>query len=195
MQFSDFFISLGLLAIVQLPLSTAIPNCPLTGPEFPPPQRLSQHPTWQQALSNVSGLLDFINFGGSGDNNNLSYSIQVFSTNPGEGLLGERHRTAPNLLASTPGVKSVDGNTVYRLGSVSKVFTVLAWLAELGDVHWNQPITNFIPELAALSAQATSRPFDGVRQTSWEDVTIESLASQVSGLGRDCKHSALCSSA
>lgn len=178
---------LGFLAVVQLPLSTALPNCPLTGPEFPPPQRLSQHPIWQQALSNVSAIFDYIDLGGTGGIDGLSYSIQVFSTNPGGGILGERHRTAPNLLANTPGVKQVDGDTVYRLGSVSKVFAVLAWLAELGDVHWNQPITNFVPELADVAAQAALRPFDSVRQTAWEDITIESLAAQVSGVGRDCK--------
>ena len=102
------------------------------------------------------------------------------------GPLFERHRTAPNLLANTTGVKKVDGNTVYRLGSVSKNFTVVAWLAELGDVHWNQPVTNFILELAGISAQARSKPFDEVQQTAWENITIGALASQVSGVGRDC---------
>jgi CubicO group peptidase (beta-lactamase class C family) len=178
----------GLLAANQLPLSAAIPNCPLGGPEFPPPQRLSQHPKWQQALADVSSLFNYIDIGGTGGVDSLSYSIQVFSTNPGGGILGERHHTAPNLGEDTPGVKIVNGNTIYRLGSVSKVFAVLAWLAELGDVHWNQPITDFIPELASLSAQAASNPFDRVRQTAWEDITIGSLASQVSGLGRDCKN-------
>jgi hypothetical protein len=176
----------GWLVISHLLLSAALPNCPLGGPEFPPPQRLSQHPKWKQALADVNSVFDYIDVGGTGGVDSLSYSVQVFSTNPGGGILGERHHTASNLAEDTPGVKHVDGDTVYRLGSVSKVFAVLAWLAELGDVHWNQPIIDFIPELASLSAQAASKPFDSVRQTAWEDVTIGSLASQVSGLGRDC---------
>ncbi|KAF1912819.1 beta-lactamase/transpeptidase-like protein [Ampelomyces quisqualis] len=179
-----------LTLISQIPFWVeAIPNCPLAGAEFPPPQTLSLHPVWQQALANLRAKFDLIDSGGTrdvdGDLDGLSYSIQIFSTNPGGGILAERHRTAPNLLANTTGVKRVDGDTVYRLGSVSKIFTVVAWLAELGDVHWNQPITNFIPELANISAQAASRPFDEVRQTSWEDITIASLASQISGVGRD----------
>jgi hypothetical protein len=173
-------------------LVQAIPNCPLAGAEFPPPQTLVLHPVWQQALANIRAKFVLIDSGGTrdvdGDLDGLSYSIQIFSTNPGGGILFERHRTAPNLLANTTGVKQVDRDTVYRLGSVSKIFTVVAWLAELGDVHWNQPITNFIPELANISAQAASKPFDEVRQTSWEDITIASLASQVSGVGRDCKY-------
>ena len=185
--FINAFVS-GLSMITRLPLGAALPNCPLSGPEFPPPQRLSQHPRWQQALADTSSVFNYIDLGGTGGVDSLSYSIQVFSTNPGGGILGERHHTASNLGADTPGVRTVDGNTIYRLGSVSKVLAVLGWLAELGDRHWNQPIVDFIPELASLSAQAASRPFDRVRQTSWEDITIGSLASQVSGVGRDCKH-------
>jgi CubicO group peptidase (beta-lactamase class C family) len=84
-------------------------------------------------------------------------------------------------------MRSVDGDTVYRLGRVSKVYTVLAFLAEARDVHWNSPITNFVPELAKLSKNGSSGEFDSVRQTAWDDITIGALASQVSGVGRDCK--------
>jgi hypothetical protein len=174
----------------QLQLGAALPNCPLAGAEFPPTQTLSQHPVWQKALKALDYKFNSINNGGTrdldGNLDGLSYSIQVFSTNPGREILAEWHRTAPNLLANTTGVKQVDRDTVYRLGSVSKIVTVVAWLAELGDVHWNQPITNFIPELASFSAQATSQTFSTVRQTAWEDITIGALASQVSGIGRDC---------
>lgn len=176
----------------QLPsLARAVPNCPLAGAEFPPPQTLSLHPAWQQALASLKSKFDLIDAGSTfktdGSLDELSYSIQIFSSNPGGGILTERHRTAPNLLTNTTGVKQVDKDTVYRLGSVSKIYAVVAWLAELGDVHWNQPITNFIPELAAISAQARTRPFDDVRQTNWEEITVAALASQVGGVGRDCR--------
>jgi CubicO group peptidase (beta-lactamase class C family) len=179
------------LVVNQLPFCAAIPNCALTGAEFPPPQTLSRHPEWQQALEVIRTRFDYIDGGGTGDIDGISYSVQIFSTNPGGELLGERHRTSPNLTKDTAGVKQVDGNTVYRLGSVSKVFAVLAWLAELGDVHWTEPVTKYIPELANLSAQAASKPFNAVRDTSWDDITIGALASQISGLGRDCKFPAL----
>lgn len=116
----------------------------------------------------------------------LSYSVQIFSTNPGGGIVAERYLTAANLSSNTEGVKQVNGDTVYRIGSVSKIFTVLAFLAEVGDRDWNTPITEFIPELARYSSQALTQPLDDVRRTDWDDITIGALASQVSGIGRDC---------
>jgi len=173
--------------LAQLPFSVAAPNCPLIGPEFPPPQRLAEHPIWKKAVENITAVFDYIDASNITGVDRFSYSIQIFSSNPGPPILWERHRTAKNLPANTTGVKDVDGDTVYRLGSVSKVFTVLAFLAEAGDVHWNQPITKYVPELAKLAGRASSSDFDSVRETAWDDITVGSLASQVSGLGRDCK--------
>jgi hypothetical protein len=173
--------------LAQLPISFAAPNCPLIGAEFPPPQRLSEHPTWKKAVENITAVFDYIDISNITGVDRFSYSIQIFSTNPGPPILWERHRTAKDLPANTTGVKQVDGDTVYRLGSVSKVFTVLAFLAEVGDVQWNQPITKYVPELAKQSGRATSTDFDEVRETAWDDITLGALASQVSGVGRDCE--------
>jgi hypothetical protein len=172
---------------VQLPISFAAPNCPLIGPEFPPPQQLAEHPIWKNAVDNITSVFDYIDTSNITGVDRFSYSIQIFSTNPGASILWERHRTAKDLPANTTGVKKVDGNTVYRLGSVTKVFTVLAFLAEAGDFDWNQPITKYLPELAKLAGRRESNDFDNVRETDWDDITIGALASQVSGLGRDCK--------
>jgi hypothetical protein len=174
--------------LLILSFTTASPNCPLAGPEFPPPQNLSSHPIWQRALSNLTTVFNYL------DTRNVllgqaktSYSIQIFSTNPGAPLLWERHATAPTLSPDTPGVKTVGPDTVYRIGSVSKVFTVLAFLVAAGDVYWTSPITSFIPELSIYAglSSSTSSTFDAVRSTAWDEITIGALASQVSGLGRD----------
>lgn len=172
-------------AFLQLRLSTAIPNCPIYGPEFPPPQRLSEHPKWQQAVTNLSAAFDYLDANVTGGN--LSYAVQIFSTNPENGILAERYWTANNLPADTEGVKEVNGDTVFRIGSVSKIFTVLAFLAEVGDRDWNSPITDFIPELRQYSIDAERQPLDDVRRTYWDDITLGALASQVSGIGRDCE--------
>lgn len=179
------FFLLSFLACLQILPSVAIPNCPIYGAEFPSPKRLPEHPRWQQALANITAAFDFLDANVTGDD--LSYSVQIFSTDYGKPILAERHRTAKTLSPQTEGVKEVGPDTVYRIGSVSKVFTVLAFLAEVGDMHWNTPITTFIPELAQYSVQTLSQSFDDVRRTDWEDITIGALAAQVSGLGRDCK--------
>lgn len=173
------------LASLQISTSVAIPNCPIFGAEFPPPQRLSEHSRWKQALTNLTAAFDFLDANVTGDD--LSYSVQIFSTDHGNKILAERHRTATTLLPETEGVKEVGADTVYRIGSVSKVFTVLAFLAEVGDTHWNTPITRFIPELAQYSARTLTQSTDDVRRTDWDDITIGALAAQVSGVGRDCK--------
>jgi hypothetical protein len=176
-----------LIILSRLLLSSAAPNCPLIGPEFPPPQHLSDHPIWKAAIQNVTSVFDYIDYSNITGIDRFSYSLQIFSANPGPPILWERYRTAKNLPANTTGVKKVDGDTVYRLGSVTKVFTVLAWLAEVGDVHWNQPITKYIPELGKYPTDSSAAGFDSVKDTAWDDITIGSLASQVSGLGRDCE--------
>ena len=165
--------------------STAIPNCPIFGAEFPPPKRLTEHARWKQALANLTAAFDFLETNVTGDD--LSYSVQIFSTDYGNKILAERHRTATTLSPQTEGVKEVGPDTIYRIGSVSKIFTVLAFLAEVGDTHWNTPITEFIPELAQFSARALTQPIDDVRRTDWEDITIGALVAQVSGVGRDCE--------
>jgi hypothetical protein len=166
-------------------LTVAIPNCPIFGAEFPAPKRLTEHPRWQQALANLTAEFDFLDANLTGDD--LSYSVQVFSTDYEGGILADRYRTATTLSPQTEGVKEVGPDTVYRIGSVSKIFTVLAFLAEVGDTHWNTPITAFLPELAQYSAQVATQPIDDVQRTDWEDITVGALASQVSGVGRDCK--------
>lgn len=180
-----FFLFVVVFAFCQFRFSTAIPNCPIYGAEFPPPQRLSEHPKWQQALTNISKTFDYLDANVTGGN--LSYGVQIFSTNPESGILAERYWTAKDLSPNTEGVKQVNGDTVFRIGSVSKIFSVLAFLAEVGDRDWNRPITEFIPELAQYSRDASTQPLDEVRRTDWDDITLGALASQVSGVGRDCK--------
>ncbi|KAF2642179.1 beta-lactamase/transpeptidase-like protein [Massarina eburnea CBS 473.64] len=174
----------ALTLLTQLPrlLVTAAPNCPLIGPEFPAPKNLADHPAWKEALATITADFEYIDASNITGVDKFSYSVQVFSTNPGAPLLWERYRTSTDLPADTTGVKSVDGDTVYRLGSVTKIFTVLAFLAERGDVDWTQSITKYIPELLGKTQNATN---DGVRYTNWDDITIGALASQVSGIGRD----------
>ena len=64
------------------------------------------------------------------------------------------------------------------------VFTVLVFIAEVEDVHFNEPITKFIPELAANTSNAG---LEAVRHVNWDDVTIGGLASQMTWTGCDCK--------
>jgi CubicO group peptidase (beta-lactamase class C family) len=75
---------------------------------------------------------------------------------------------------------------VFRIGSVTKIFTVLAFLAEVGDGVWNDPVTKHIPELAAIAASRRGVERQSTWSVDWDDITIGALAGQSSGLIRDC---------
>jgi CubicO group peptidase (beta-lactamase class C family) len=85
---------------------------------------------------------------------------------------------------NTTGVRRVDKNTVYRLGSLTKIFTIYTWLVQDGDLKWNTPITEYVPELQAVADRSSQ---DAVANVDWGDVTIGALASQMAGIVRDCK--------
>ena len=196
MKTPSFLAGVFSLALLQFPghlFVSGSPNCPLIGPEFPAPQRLAEHPRWKGAIANITSVFDYIDKSNITGVDKFSYSLQIFSTNPGAPVLWERYRTAKDLPKNTTGVTSVDGDTVYRLGSVTKVYTVLAWLAERGDAEWSQPITKYIPELRGKPT-ASNGNLDPVRSVDWEDVTLGALAGQISGIGRDCTYALFFSS-
>ncbi|KAM7202250.1 beta-lactamase/transpeptidase-like protein [Rhypophila sp. PSN 637] len=172
-------LALVLLAFTSLRGATASPNCPVQGAEFPKVRNLAEQPTWKAAADALKATFDAVASAGE----NYSFSVQVFSTNPGKPIVFETFHTAQLLPSNTTGVKKVDADTVYRLGSVTKIFTVLTFLSEVGDKYFNHPITEFVPELAELAKRGD--PNDHVRTVDWEDITILSLMAQMSGLERD----------
>ncbi|KAK8113963.1 beta-lactamase/transpeptidase-like protein [Apiospora kogelbergensis] len=163
------------------PLVLANPNCPIYGAEFPKPQRLTDSAIWKTAMENLKTTFDDLDQKAV----NYSFTVQLFSTNPGPPVLFERFHTAQNLPSNTTGVKKVDIDTVFRLGSVTKIYTVLAFLAETGDKYFNHPITEFVPELQDIVNRRGDGPVDELRSVKWEDITIEALLSQMSGIERD----------
>lgn len=183
---------ISVLLLLALPaLSWAPPfPCPILGGDYPAPSNLSSSSTIQSAASNLTSLLNTTILTGNSTHgsvqlNNTSVSISIFSTSdPVNNPFFEYHYTSPTLSNVTNGVKTVDSNSIYRIGSMSKLFTVYTFLAEVGDGHWNEPVTKYVPELAA----AAKSQQDATVSVQWTDVTLGDLASQLSGIGRDCKH-------
>lgn len=176
---------LALAAVIAyLILSAAKPNCPLYGPLLPRPTNLANDPVMQAAAKALDDAFSKnIDHGNNTGSDYYSYSVEVFVGSEDKPLWGH-YWTAPNLKAfNSTGVSSVDTNTVYRIGSVTKIFTVLTFLATVGDHVWNDPITKHLPEIQEIARNATGGP---IFATDWESITIGSLASQTSGLIRDC---------
>lgn len=170
-----------------LALSAAKPNCPLYGPLLPRPTNLLQDP----GIKGVGSILDgvvakYIDNDNTTGSEHFSYVVEAFAGSEDKPLWSH-YWTAPNLKTlNSTGVAKVDTNTVFRIGSVTKIFTVLSFLATVGDGIWNDPITKHLPEIQEIANNASGSP---IYTPDWDSITIGSLASQMSGLIRDCKAS------
>lgn len=100
-----------------------------------------------------------------------SFSVEVTTS---KSTIWSHHHTAVTKDPSRPGAVVVDGNSVYRMASVTKCFTTLAILqqAAAGNLSLDDSVNNYLKGL------------DG--EIPWEDITLRTLASQLSGIPRDC---------
>ena len=100
-----------------------------------------------------------------------SYSIEITTS---EGTLWENHHTAKEKDDKRPGAVQITGNSVYRMASVSKCFTTLAILQQhiAGNLSLDNPVNLYLSGLSG--------------NIPWKDITLRTLASQLSGIPRDC---------
>ncbi|KAH8879802.1 beta-lactamase/transpeptidase-like protein [Thozetella sp. PMI_491] len=154
-------------------------SCSLLGPAYPPSLDLGASCAIRRANDDYTQLLrNTLKTGqtdhGPFDNENTTFSIGVFSAGSHE-LLYEFHHQATG--SFQPAVKpALNGNSVYRIGSVAKTLTILTMISKLGDVPWQDPVTKYIPELATASTG------DVVDNVQWFKVTLGALASHLSGV-------------
>lgn len=186
-------LTLPLAAAFLLPFAVHVSSTPaaaLLGPGFPPPKDLSSnsslvHAAWSnftatlesyiRANTTIDGLVH--NLG------SFTFSVGVFSIyDEAATETLQYHHTGPDVKTSNTGVTHVDGNSIYRVASITKLFTVYLALLEIGSGYWDCPITDFLPELAAF---AEKTPLDPLHVVDWNGVTLGTLAGQMSGIPRD----------
>jgi hypothetical protein len=104
-----------------------------------------------------------------------SFSIEITSSIE---TLWSYHTTARERNHSRPDIPRVNGDALYRIASITKAFTVLGILYqhEAGNVSLDDTVNKYIRELGEKS--------DG--GIPWKDITLRSLASQLSGIPREC---------
>ncbi|KAL2064611.1 hypothetical protein VTL71DRAFT_3748 [Oculimacula yallundae] len=180
----NFFIASS-LAIVMFPQpSHTLGSGGFLGPAYSVPQNLLTDPTIKAANEKFLNLLTTAIETGSSthgdfDNSSTAFSFDFYSSSDEEPIF-QYHYTPPILAEAEYGVKTVDRNTIYRIGSITKLLTVYTFLLTDGDVHFNTPITKWIPELLAGPVKRTKDP---VHEIAWEEVTIGALASHMAGIG------------
>jgi CubicO group peptidase (beta-lactamase class C family) len=103
------------------------------------------------------------------------FSVEITSSKES---LWSKHHTARDRNVSRPGVPEVNGDALYRIASISKTFTVLGILYQhkAGNLSLDGPVSEYIEELKEKQEGSIS----------WKDITLRSLASQLSGIPREC---------
>jgi CubicO group peptidase (beta-lactamase class C family) len=174
----------SILALSSACLAAAqgISNCGLLGPAYPVPTNLASTNAIKQAQTAFASLWkDSLNTSrtewGPINVANTSISVGIFSAESNE-FLFEDHHVAPGHAGALTG-GFLNAETIYRIGSITKLLTVYTVLARLGDRYWNEPVTKYIPELANASVE-TDAP-----KVRWSEVALGALAGQLGGIARD----------
>ena len=167
---------------LRLRSSTTLQICPLLGQQFPAPTSLATEPAFQTATKSLESKLNAAL--GSLPYNETTFSIGMFSTSD-EGLVYQYHHTDPTVTHSKLGTNKVDANSIYRVGSMTKLLTVYSFLINQGGRLWTSPITDFVPEL--LDVDNSTLESLGYSTPRWAEIELGDIASQMAGLARDCK--------
>jgi CubicO group peptidase (beta-lactamase class C family) len=164
------FRSLIFLGIQVLALVAA--DCPNPGPAFPNPGLTGNLPAVKQFSADLTATLSaaLLRADSGTGGNATSFSIELTSATD---TLWTAHHTADELAQP----HTVTGDSVFRIASISKMFTVLTVLMQK-NMCLEDPITKYIPELRKGGKGDTLQ---------WDKITIRDLASQVGGLFRNCK--------
>ncbi|KAK5628829.1 hypothetical protein RRF57_004544 [Xylaria bambusicola] len=166
----------GLLVLATTILAS---TCPLAGPGFPPPSQLSNSSALSQSITKFERLFR----GTSLKGNDTAWAVALFSSKENKTLY-EHYYTPPVDI----GVSRVDRDSIFRIGSVTKIFSVWSFLIEVGDEYFLEPVTKYIPELANSSCAmgvCQQEVYNDIDCVKWNEVTLGQLASQSAGIPRD----------
>lgn len=140
-------------------------------PAFVPPKYSVFHdsPALNDAFEGISASLGKLIAQSAFDTS--SFSIEVTTSTDS---LWELHHTARDKDPVRPGAEEVGGESVYRIASITKAFTALAIIQQ--HVAGNLSIDDTIDQYLDLRGDI-----------QWSDITLRTVASQLSGIPRDCK--------
>ncbi|KAH6667624.1 beta-lactamase family protein [Halenospora varia] len=170
--------------------SATIVSANFLGPRFPAPVHFANNDSLiSSGWRNFTGVLNEYLSGNREASpkllaglENLTFSAGMFSIHDLTAQSLQYHYTSDEVKKG-PGVKQVDGNSIYRVASISKLFTVFAGMLEFEEEQWDQPITNFVSATERESLKNVG--VDLVNNIQWKKVTLRALASQISGIPRD----------
>ena len=182
-----------LCSLLLIPICSTSVLADLLAPSYEAPVDIASNKSlvaaaWRNATASLQTYISDGNEGAASNAvaamKNITFSVGMFSLEDPAASKMQFHYTSPEIANAPNGTHKVDGDTIYRMASVTKAFTVLAGLLELNSSHWDRPITDFVPTLAKY-AKKTPGEDDPTHITEWDKVTLSALAAQIAGVPRD----------
>ncbi|KAF5684978.1 beta-lactamase-like 1 [Fusarium denticulatum] len=177
MQHVTFILTLGFAAFLHQANAQETP-CPLLGAIFPPVQHPLQSSGFSDAIALLNATFNELDRNGTLEGFITTFYVQAFSAS--DTLF--QHGYVPPSMKNSLTSGTLNNDTVFRVGSVSKLLTVYILLAEVGMKHMNDPVTKWVPELALV---ARKNKGDHTRKVQWDEVTIGQLSGHMSGISRN----------
>ncbi|KZL74441.1 beta-lactamase family protein [Colletotrichum incanum] len=161
------------ITAVSLLTGTHANLCPPLGPTLPSSKTPSNSTAVKEAIAEIQkGLVNRTSsLQGTG------ISIGVKSIHEDHPLL-DWHFTPP--VADNRSTAKINIDTVYRGGSITKLFTSLTALQNT-KIKGTDPVTKYLPQLKSEAVKNEGQ----LNFIPWDNITVEDLASHVSGLGGD----------
>lgn len=159
-----------------LPLFILAMEASFHGRVFPPPRSVSQDADFQASMTSMASALEELmeTTEEPGDN-----SIAIMGRSASEATTAfEFYHMGTQVDGATP---KVGPDSIFRIGSVSKLFTVYTLLVQLGYDVFSAPVPKYVPELRH------SRDVD-FQHIDWDEISVSALASHMAGVPRDCKY-------
>lgn len=182
-------------SLLLLPLTALGPVlADYLGASYPPPSDLTSDDSLiNEAWLNFTNTLEeYFEASTSGDDSadpeqdllylafNLTFSTGMFSLHDDEAAQAlQFHHTSEEVATNEIGTNEVNGDSIYRLQSITKVFSAYAGLMNFGIEDWHRPLTEIFPELAEeIEGLGDEVP---VKYVDWEQVTPWSMVNHLTG--------------
>lgn len=179
-----------LLTLLPICLTSVVAD--YLGPRYPPPADLTSDESlvaasWENLTLTLQAYLSGNDQSTAPSNDalsaiqNVTFSLGMFSIHdPAATEILQFHHTSAEVANAPNGTNQVDGDTIYRIASVSKLITVYAGLLALDSTDWDRPLTDFFPQLMETSSYNNL-----IGHVQWDLVTPRALAAQMAGVPRD----------
>lgn len=151
-------------------------DCPILGPSFVADFDFAATDEFKNATEQFPKAVETLLSSGLVNSTHSTFAIDVYSTVTNQSIYQYHHVGSAMEDALTGG--ALNDTSIFRIGSVSKLFTSYAILAAKGLDVWEHSVTEYLPELAG-NAQNNS----AVDNIIWEKITVGALLSHQGGVG------------